>query len=420
MKLKDNNKFLNLIKYIIVTLGLTLIIIYIYKNLGNTTNLIESFQNNSTLLSTESDNILLTDTEYINIQKLIKNNKHYSNNLFSGYSEILDFIITKNLIKYLNDKQSLANLSKDQHEFLKTIKFEDVPRIYISYSKYNNKLKLYFHPRYYKKSQALIKLNKNKVTKHINQYPRIPIHNIDKTKRLEALLTVHKIFNKVSIINDYTELIGMFILKNKSNNITSNILLNYDETSNYGITNINNKEDLSLFEDGEYNLEDLLGYYENMTKWQPYIILDNNYEKINNNFGKSSMTFSSLLDKKFEFITNANAKSNNDNINSKTNNFLNLDKSICDYSAISFLLNNNQLNVSIEPERITNFTSTLLEPNTLSISFRLKSSNIADGISYDQLINICKSKLIHSSKNKTLTYYVLKNNLQILKVIWNY
>lgn len=415
----------NLILYIIGSLVLVLIIAYIYKNLGYTHNLIESFNTTDNNTATATDvmmtDVMMTDTEYIDIQELMNNKSKHNSYLYIGYLEILDFIITKNLILHLQNDKSLINLSNEQKAFLKTVEFADIPRLHVSHNKTNiNKLTVFFHPSYYIKSDALLELNNNRVKRNRNPYPRVIVTNIEKTKRLEQLLHTHKLFNKLLIENTYEELIRIFISRNRNHeNVTNNTILNYQEYINYNILTINDNVDIpntdmnapDIPNTEDYMLDDIIEYTENTFIWQPYLSFDNKFDTINNPSTRDTInTFSNLLNKQFDLIIKESDKID----------LMNLDKEITDHTAISFLVNNTQLNISIEPDRITNLTTSFINPNKLDLSFRLKPASIPDGITYEQLINICKKSLKHNSKSKTLTYYVLKNNLQIVEVVWYY
>lgn len=179
-------------------------------------------------------------------------------------------------------------------------------------------------------------------------------------------------------------------------------------TSDMNTSDMNNTDTINT---EDYMLSDIIEYTENTFIWQPYLSFDNKFDTINNPSTRDTInTFSNLLNKQFDLIIKESDKID----------LMNLDKEITDYNAISFLVNNTQLNISIEPDRITNLTTSFINPNKLDLSFRLKPASIPDGITYEQLINICKKSLKHNSISKTLTYYVLKNNLQIVEVVWNY
>lgn len=409
-------KILNIILYIIIVLGLVLVISYFYKSLGTTTNLLESFINNENDNSSQvndnnlNNNNLNNNNEYINVNDLLENTET-TKYIFSGYSEILDFILSKNIISFIKNKYSTVNLKPEQKKFVNSITFEDIPRIHI-YVKNNepNTSYLFFHPKYYKKSDALIKLNKNLVIKNKQQYPRIEVPDIEKTQRFEKILNAYNMFNDISITNEYTNLLSRYIKKNKSMlDLPRNTILNYDELSNYKmiLSDVNKTE----FSKESYLLSDLI-YIVNIDT-EPLELLkhNNNYNKVNESIMTNVYPFSNILFNKFRLITN----------NEDKQTMITKEKEYMDILALEFILKNQSINTNIDYDRVSNYTSSLIEPNTLNISFRLNQSTSPDDINYNQLVNMFKdSDLKHNKKKKTITAYVLKSDIQSFKLIWNY
>lgn len=403
------NKILNIIIYIIIILGIVLIISYFYKSLGATTNLLESFINTEFDTNNNSSQVN-NNNQYLDINTLFKNNND-NKYIYSGYSEILDFILSKNIISFLKNDYSTINLKPEQQTFIKSITFEDIPRIYI-YCKYNepNTSYLFFHPKYFKKSESLLKLNKKLVTKNNNPYPRKEVTNLEKTKRFENILNAYNMFNDISITNEYINLLSRYIIKNKStSDLTKYTILNYDEISKYKmiLPDVSKTE----FSKTNYLLSDLINIVNIDNKSLELLKHNNNYKKINETLMTNIYPFSNILFNKFKFINNNDIKTN----------LIKKEKAYMDILALEFILKNESINSNIDYTRVSNYTSSLIDPNTLNISFRLKQSTTPDDINYNQLVNMFKSSDLQHNKNKnTITAYVIKSDIQLFKLVWNY
>jgi len=406
--MKSTDSVSRWLAYILLILILCIIIYNSYNtnntNITNNTNntnitdysvnssslVIEQFKN-ETLKDELEDDVNLVYLEKImqkQVDSVLNNKKVYElpsiSFIYSGYSEIYDYIISKAIYVLLHELEN-----KDKRKPTTLFSFESIPRLYV-YIIESQPTKIHIVFSNLKKDVNLINLFNdtlkqdnviNTQTKIVEKGEtdsnmRTSIANINDLDIIKKLIIKHNLTNVNYDLMDYKDEINKLILL--LSNINGNLLYNY----------IFNRDDNRIL-NIRYNINE----NEDIVKTLRY---DNKYIKLNtntNNASRFKYKFSNVLLGSSNFIFDKD----------KQDFLFHQDELVMRNNIINYLFRNNNLGIFISLDRIDKLILNTLNSNMYEMYYKI--TNKPGELSAKEILTKLDTRLTLEMDRKALALY---------------